>query len=311
MQLFLIFIPKNLDKKQFTIKEGDTAYEIATDLKKDSLIRSSKWFYLIVRLNKYDRKLTHGTYEFTGKYNLPQVIRKLVFGEVYSHKLTIPEGSTLFKTIRLMSEKGIASIDTLEKISADTAFIRITTGFKAKSLDGFLYPATYDILPEMTARDMFKQMIEEFFERTENLDKSNKTKFYQTMKLASIVEREYKVESDKPLIASVYRNRLDIGMKLQADPTVSYLIEKDGLHHSVVLYKDLRRSSPYNTYIISGLPPTPICTPTVTSLKAALKPAQTNYLFFFAGPDGKHIFTKDYASHLKMQKQIKKQNKKA
>ena len=147
-------------------------------------------------------------------------------------------------------------------------------------------------------------MVEQHFSQTKDLDFSHSKEmdYYQILILASIVEKEAQFDEEKPTIASVYLNRLEVDMKLQADPTISYILEQKGKKRKKIYYKDLKIDSPYNTYLYKGLPPTPICTPSKSAIKAVLEPEETDYFYFFASGGGKHTFSQTYSQHLSRQR---------
>ena len=304
--LAILILPLHVVNKQLEICQGDSAHKIANSLSKQHIIRSKTWFYAIVRLGHLDHKLNVGFYSFNGYTNMFGVIDKLVSGKSLVNKVTIPEGTTIFKTLSILAEHKVGNWDKFDSLASDTAFVHKTTGFKVKTLEGFLYPATYEFMPNTSEEKALTMMVEEFFSRVPIAKERDQKAFYKAMILASIVEREAKVQTEKPIIASVYLNRLQIGMRLQADPTVTYLQEKEGVHKQVVYYKDLKNDSPYNTYRKKGLPPGPICSPSISAIDAALNPANTNFLFFFAEPAGNHIFTATYEEHMSLQKEKKK-----
>ncbi len=286
---------------------GQTAKTIAKTLEKQGVIGNSTVFYILSRLTGDDKRLKQGAYLFTGKMNILEALHKIVSGEILVQKITIPEGSSIFKTLKIISEYKISSYDSLYALCTNKSFVKQITGFECDNLEGFLYPDTYILNFRSTEREIIETIVINFFSKMKdsNIDYSNKHAFYEILKLASIVEKEAIYGEEKPLIASVYQNRLDKGMLLQADPTATYQMEEYGIHKSKLYYTDVRKDTPHNTYIHEGLPPTPICTPSVSSIKASLTPAKTDYLFFFAKDDGHHIFTLNYAEHLKLQKQLK------
>ena len=162
-------------------------------------------------------------------------------------------------------------------------------------MEGFLYPDTYYFPKGATEKFIIKTMVDNFYKKTSDLNISPdfKLDFYQTLIIASIVERESGLQEEKPLIAGVYVNRFLKGYKLQADPTVAYVLEQKGKSRKKIFYKDLLVDSPYNTYLYKGLPPTPIANPSLDTIKAVLNYEPTDYMFFFAN-NGRHIFSKTY-----------------
>ena len=305
--------PKLLREKLFEIKQGESAFTIARNLADAGIIRSKNWFYLIVRLSGSMKDLSYGQYLFDGNYNTFEVIDIIRSGDVYLRRITIPEGLTVKKACRRLSKYGFGDYKTFLSLVNDSTFAMKLTGFKIPSLEGFLYPETYYFPEGVKEEKVLENMVRRFFSQTADLDfkPNEKMDFYDTITLASIVEKEAVYNDEKPTIASVYLNRIDFGMKLQADPTVAYVLESQGKSRKKIYYKDLRIKSPYNTYMNRGLPPTPICSPSKTSIGAVLNPEDTNYLFFFANKTTRrHIFSQTYSQHLSKQREMGRVNAK-
>jgi len=298
------FSPQQLDNKYFRIHRGESAYRISQRLAAADIIRSRSVFYWLTRLSGKAKYLSYGLYHFDGELNSFSILKKIEQGRVQLRRITIPEGLPLQKTFALLSEENFGDYARFDSLSHDPALIKELTGFELNSLEGFIYPETYFFPEEAAERYILETMVNQYFAQTENLDFSgtNKLDYYQTLILASIVEREAKVSDEKSLIASVYLNRLEIDMKLQADPTVAYCLEKIGKKRKKIYYKDLKIDSPYNTYLYKGLPPTPICSPSQSAIVAVLNPDETDYLYFFASGGGKHTFSQTYSQHLSRQR---------
>ncbi|MDN5354492.1 MAG: hypothetical protein PWQ09_1248 [Candidatus Cloacimonadota bacterium] len=310
-EIFLFFEPLKIDETLIEINKGASAQEIAQKLYRKNIIRSKNWFYIYVKLSGKDKQLSWGKYLFFGNYSLLDVVEKLISGKVVLNKLTIPEGLTIRKTCRLLSRNKFGNYLKFKKLCNDSLYASQLTGFDIPNLEGFLYPETY-FFPESASEDyIIRTLVNRFFTQTAELD-FNPTlglDFYETLIVASIVEKEARVESEKPLIASVYLNRIRYGMKLQADPTVAYILEQMGRTRYRIYYRDLKIESPYNTYLNKELPPTPICSPSYTTIKAVLHPQESDYFYFFADKSkGTHIFSKTYSEHLQKQRNLKKKN---
>jgi UPF0755 protein len=219
------------------------------------------------------------------------------------HTVTIPEGYTISLIVPLVARVLQVPVDSVIAAARDTGHLR-RLEVPTPMLEGYLFPDTYIFLPGTSARAAVTGMVRRFEqvwrpEWTARLDTVDMTR-HQVMTLASIVEREAKRPDERPVIAGVYRNRLRAGMRLEADPTVQYA---RGIHTNRVLFKDLDVDSPYNTYKNVGLPPGPIASPGAASLRAALYPADVPYKFFVAYPDGRHVFTEDFAQHTAARRQ--------
>ena len=302
----LLITPNDIEEEYFRIKRGESAGSIARRLAQADIICSEKIFYYYTRLTNSAGQLSYGLYKFDGKINITDVLEKIKQGKVQLKKITIPEGMSIAKTITKLTEKNFGSRDNFMKLSYDSDFIKQLTGFNLTSLEGFLYPETYYFPETATEEYVLKTMVEMYFSQTKELDFISyyNLDYYQIITLASIVEMEARIQNEKPLIASVYLNRLEVGMKLQADPTVSYILAQKGKKRKKIYYKDLKIESPYNTYLYEGLPPTPICSPSKSAIEAVLKPTNSDYFFFFASGGGKHSFSQTYSQHLSKQKVI-------
>jgi len=292
------------------IMRGETAGMIATKLHEQGIIRNRDIFYIYVKFSRSATELSYGNYLFEGRLSLLDVHKKLTSGDVILHKVTIPEGLTVKKTAELLAAKNIGELDEFLKLGNDPEFAKKLTGFEINSLEGFLYPETYHFPSEATEAFILTHMVKQYFSATSNINFKPlpNLDYYQTIIMASIVECEAKYVAEQPTIASVYLNRVEQKMKLQADPTVKYVLEQAGKTRKKIYYRDLEVDSPYNTYKYEGLPPTPICSPSLSAIEAVLNPAVTDYFFFFAGKDGRHIFSQTYSQHLSKQREYKRAN---
>ena len=189
----------------------------------------------------------------------------------------------------------------------DQSFIDSLTGLQLASLEGFVYPETYFFADDISGKELLSYIVKHFYQLTTGLDflGQKSLDFYQVLTLASIVDKESVIFAEKPLIASVYLNRLAVGQRLQADPTIVYFLEKRGKVRKRVFYNDLKIDSPYNTYLYAGLPPTPICSPTVSGIQAVLQPEVSDFFYFVASGGGHHSFSKTYDEHLRKIKKIR------
>jgi UPF0755 protein len=309
--VYSLFLPIQVNETVIEIKQGESAQSIANKLFANHIIRSKNGFYFYSKITGSSKHLQQGKYLFNGSYTLFEVISLIKKGKIHLQRVTIPEGYSLRKTFRLLSGKGLGDAKIYSQLSVDTLFIKEMTGFSLSSLEGFLYPDTYLFPEEASEEFILRHLVRAFFSQTSDLDfKPHPTlSFYEILILASIVEKEAQVEDEKPLIASVYLNRIEQGgYKLQADPTVAYILEEQGRRRKKIYYKDLEIDSPYNTYKYFGLPPTPICSPSKTSILAVLEPEESDYFFFFANMKGRHIFSKTYNEHIKGLGELRKQN---
>lgn len=278
-----------------TIPPGLSAAETGRMLKAKGVIGSAAVFQLAAKFSGFDRKLKPGRYLMRGRLSIEQALKILKAGAANDIKVSIPEG---------FSARQIAERLEADKICKAQDFLKYVDEMK---WEGYLYPATYNFDPEAGAVKAADRMHQEF-KRTvvPEYEKANpqlKLTLHQVVTLASIVEREAVLPAEKPMIAAVYLNRLRIRKMLEADPTVQYAL---GYWKKGLTLKDLKDPSPYNTYNHYGLPPGPICSPSLTSVQSVLNPAQIDAIFFVADTKGGHRFTNTIEEHLKAKQIFKK-----
>lgn len=288
---------------KIVVKPGDTAAAIAHALHQNNLVSSPIVFRIALKVFRKERSLKAGTYRIQGQPRIGELIRILAEGKVATVKVTIPEGATLSRAGRILEEEGVVSL--AEFISAATnPELAQRAGLPGKTFEGFLFPDTYEFAEGISAAEILSIMTKNFFNRLAALGDGNllsSAALLNLVTLASIVEREYRVPQEAPLMASVFQNRIDLGMPLQSCATVVYILtEKQGKPHpKVVHYADLEIDDPYNTYRNRGLPPGPIANPGIVSLKAALDPPKSKYLYFrLEDPStGSHRFSSSFDEH--------------
>jgi UPF0755 protein len=301
---YAIFMPVKTSEVIVRIRHGESTHAISRDLKDSKVIRSAFWFDILARLTHSDRKLKAGRYVFGGNVNLWQTIIKIRDGKSTLIHLTIPEGFSLFQTLKRMESSGISSYDSLMALATDKKTVKTLTGYNWPTLEGVLYPETYAFDVELVPEQIFSLMINQFYKKLAEagITITDEKDFYRKLILASIVEKEAVVAGEKPLIAGVFLNRLNKGMRLESCPTVDYTLERQGIKKKQLSYEDLEADTPYNTYKISGLPPNPICNPGISALQAVLSPEVTEYLYFFADFEGHNVFSNTYREHINKQK---------
>jgi UPF0755 protein len=270
--------------------------EIAGMLQKAGVLRS-EWQFLAARALNRGANLQAGEYRFDRPMSPWEVFGKIARGEVFFYELRIPEGSNIFDIAEAVGKLGFIKKEDFLKVARDPSPIRDLSP-EAPSLEGFLFPSTYRLVRSTTAQQVTREMTAQFRKVWKELGGTN-TDVNRTVTLASLVEKETAVPAERDEVASVYANRLQIGMKLDCDPTVIYAALLEGRYRGTIYRSDLDNPSPYNTYRNAGLPPGPIANPGVASLKAALSPKPTEYLFFVAKPDGSgaHSFSRTLAEH--------------
>lgn len=303
-----LYNPKNVN---IEIPSGSSTTKITNILKENGLIKSKLVFRYKVKTEKLDGKLKAGKYVFNTGMNLEEILSKLSSGGKDENviKVTIPEGFELkqiayrLDEIGLVDEKRFLELSKdIDKFSDKYTFLKeIPEGY---SLEGYLFPDTYEMNINASEEEVIETMLskfEQFYES--NLKKKveeSSLNLNEIITLASIVEREARVDKERSIIAGVIYNRLRIDMPLQVDATVQYAL---GERKEKLLYKDLKIESPYNTYLYKGLPPAPIASPGAESLIATVNPSDVDYLYYVLKNDGsgEHIFTKTYEEHLKVQ----------
>lgn len=297
------------------VETGMSGREIAELLEDEGVIKSSTVFYLLLRLKEVNN-LKAGYYKFSTSKTPVEIIEKLQQGKEEKFKVTIPEGFTLeeilnrFSALNLIEykkeilrkeiNKAVEKIEIKKNI--DSTKIETTA---ISTAEGFIIPTTYNFPMSYQEKDIAEDLIDYFIDqRLDLLKKAAAQKefsAYEILIIASLIEEEGKLASENKTIASVIYNRLEKGMPLQLDATVQYaLLERT----ERVLYRDLEVESPYNTYQIKELPPTPIASPGDKALEAAINPQQSDYLFYFAREDGSHFFSKSYEEHLQKQREL-------
>ena len=279
------------------IAPGTTLRAAADSLAARRVIGQPRLFALYARMKGHERGLKAGTYVLRRGMPWGELVDALVRGRGLVRSITIPEGWSLNNIIPQLARTLQVPLDSVEAAVRDTALRRrldIPTG----TVEGYLFPDTYTFPPGTSAREAVGTMVDAFERRWDPAwDRRLDTLAMQrhdVMALASIIEKEAVLPEERPVISAVYHNRLKKGMRLQADPTVQYAL---GKHVGRVLYRDLNVESPYNTYRNAGLPPGPIASPGLPSIRAALYPADVPYLFFVAHPDGHHEFRTTYGEH--------------
>ena len=278
------------------ILPGTPTMQIADELKQQGLIRS-KYAFEAERLAK-GGTLKAGEYRFDHPAKMSEVYERLERGDVYTIAVTIPEGSNLFDIAQRVEAANLGNKQNfLAAANADVGLIADLDP-KATSLEGYLFPDTYRFERRATPQQILAAMVRRFRQAAENLGLD--ANYHRVVTVASLVERETPVNTERPLVASVFENRLAKDMPLMTDPSVIYAALLDGRYRGTIYASDLQADSPYNTYRYPGLPPGPICSPGMVSLKAAMHPAQTDYLYFVAAsadPSGKSRFSATLEEH--------------
>jgi UPF0755 protein len=294
---WLVIWPFGPEKETFVeIAPGTSSDRIAAELEAAGIVRS-RYAFDAVRLWKHGT-LKAGEYRFDHPAPVTEIYARIERGDVYTIEVTIPEGASVFEIATRLEQAGLgAGKDFVAAQAAQTSLIAdLDPG--AKSLEGYLFPDTYRFQRKVTPAQVATAMVRRF--RTEAAAMGLTSDFRRVVTLASLVERETAIDGERPLVASVFENRLEKKMPLATDPSVIYGLELEGEWRGAIYASDLKRDTPYNTYLHAGLPPGPVANPGVRALRAAMQPAKTDYLYFVAASanaQGKSLFASTLEEH--------------
>lgn len=280
-----------------TIAKGTPFSVVAAELEQAGVIRSAFHLRLVGRIHGLDSKIQAGDYRIADSMLPGRILEKLVTGQTDGYRFTLPEGYSSYQAAELLEQQGVFKAADFLVACTDKALLK-KLGISAESAEGYLYPRTYQVGFGMDAKGLVKEMVREFYHQITELRplvEENNLNLHQVVILASMVEKEAVLAEEKPLIASVFLNRLKVGMPLQSDPTAIYGVRHFG---GKVNKQDLQLDSPYNTYRVKGLPAGPIGNPGQDSILAVLKPADTDYYYFVARQNGSHQFSRTYKEHI-------------
>jgi UPF0755 protein len=281
---------------------GTPAGRISRMLEEQGLIRSAFIFDIMLKITNRDSQLKAGEYLLNPAMNTMEVIQKLNEGTIVTHRIMIPEGYELKQIAAVLAREGLVDPERFLMLAQNAELVfgeQFPVELPIPSLEGYLFPDTYHFAKEQSEEAIIRQMVSRFVDVViSKVDLSlldDKYTLHEVITLASIVEKEVIYDFERPLVAAVYLNRLKLNMRLQADPTVRYVMTEN---RSRVLYSDLEIDSPYNTYRYDGLPPGPIASPGLKSIMAVLEPADVDYLYFVAKNDGTHVFSRTFEEHV-------------
>lgn len=288
----------------YEVKPGLTLTRVAHDLESKGIVRKAEWFLLLARIKGRQNAMKVGEYLLTMNMKPTEVLDVITSGRSVGRNFTVAEGLNIFEVADLYGKTGFGSKHEFWKWVTDPDFASSLLGERVTSLEGYLFPETYQITKYTDTKSVIRAMVARFLDtymrdiQPMALD-SGMTR-HQIVTLASIIEKETGAPEERPRISSVFHNRLRKGMLLQTDPTVLYgKARASGVFELSISKKDLSTPTEYNTYVIKGLPPGPIANPGRAALMAALRPESTEYLFFVSQNDGTHIFTKSYQDHFR------------
>lgn len=277
------------------LPRGTSTNGIAVELAKAGVV-GSRWDFWLAHFMNQGRSLKAGEYAFSSPASAREVERRIARGDVFYLELLVPEGKNMFDIGAAVEQLGVFKSADFVKAAQDPTYIHDLDP-KAPTLEGYLFPSTYRLNHRTTPAMLCRMMTDRFRAAWRSLNTN--ANVHDTVTLASLVEKEGKLEEERPLIAAVFTNRLRIGMKLECDPTTIYAAQLLGLYRGTIYRSDLDRDHPYNTYSHVGLPPGPIANPGIPSLTAALHPAESADLYFVRKPDdsGAHQFSSTLAAH--------------
>jgi len=290
-----LFVPLSPGGQKFVLlRPGYSSRKIASELRSAGVIRSENAF-LLWHYWHHKGRLKAGEYMFDKPANETAVHQRLVHGDVYVHTVVIPEGYTLFDIANVIEEAGLGSRqEFLTTVRSQAALINDLDP-TARSLEGYLFPNTYQFTRTQSMQDMVAIMVKEFRQVAQQIGLNSDV--HRIVTMASIIEKETAVPEERPIVASVYYNRLDKRIALDADPSVIYAMLIDGSYQGALHHADMQIESPYNTYRHAGLPPGPIANPGRSSLEAAMHPATTDYYYFVSNGNGHHRFASSLEEH--------------
>lgn len=282
------------------IPPGSGARVIGRRLAESGVVRDELTFRAALLRSGLARDLKAGEYRFDQPARVDEVINRLVQGDVYRRLVTFREGLTVAEMAQVFAASGLGAAEDFVAAANDASPIRALDA-DAKTLEGYLYPETYGLPRGTPASELARLMVSHFEkafdEELRRAAAEQRLTVRQVVTLASLVEKETAREEERPLVGAVYRNRLKMGMGMQADPTVIYALQLAGRWNGNLSRADLEYDSPYNTYKYAGLPPGPIAAPSRPSLVAAVHPAEVDYLYFVSKNDGSHVFATTLAEH--------------
>jgi UPF0755 protein len=281
-------------EKFILLRPGSSTRQIAADLHSAGVVRSVPAF-LLLHYARGERTLKAGEYRFDHPATPLEVYDRLARGDAITHTVVVPEGFSLFEIAGAIEAAGLATREQFLRVASSETSLVSDLDPAAASLEGYLFPDTYQFSRVQTTRDLAAAMVRRFRQEARTLGLSSDVR--RVVTLASIVEKETSMPEERPLVAGVYVNRLQKNMVLAADPTVVYAAQLAGRYRGTLYQSDLEFDSPYNTYRYAGLPPGPIANPGRAALEAAMKPAATDYYYFVADNQGAHRFARTAEEH--------------
>ncbi len=284
----------------FRIEPGTTFKQVAENLEQQRLIKSKEAFLFLAWLKDATTRIQAGLYKISPSQSSETILETFLKGKTWDVVITFPEGYNMYQIAKVLDKAGLVSEKDFLKAAQDPDLMK-SLNISSNRAEGYLFPDTYLFSHDDSPESFIRSMVGRFWKVWEDNEFSKRAKelkltIHEVITLASIVEKEAVVDEERPIIASVFWNRIKKGMKLQSDPTVKYIVYLD--KPKSISWKYLKKiASPYNTYLYKGLPPAPIANPGVKSIRAVLYPADTNYLYFVSKRNGRHYFSHSLREH--------------
>lgn len=298
-----IYLPKdstNTENKLFLVKSGEGVFEIGQNLEKEGLIKNKYFFSFYAIIKRLEKNFLAGRYELNSSMNIPKITDKIISGQIFKIKITIPEGFKLMQISQILREKNLisADLDTFYLKEFKSEFSFLNDAPDERNLEGFLFPDTYFFEGIESDKEIIEKFLVNFDKKlnpelSEEIKRQEKT-IFDIVIMASLIEKEVKTREEKELVSGILWKRLENNMPLQVDATLAYITNKKTTKISI---EETQIDSPYNTYKYLGLPLGPICNPGLESLKAAIYPKNSEYWYYLSTPEGKTIFSKTLAEH--------------
>ncbi len=306
-QILRMPVSSNKTEIIFEVNPGTSLSQISGQLREKNLIRNARLFQLYATVKGLASKFKVGEYSLNQGMKPDEIIRVIVSGKSIARTITVTEGLNLYDIAAIFEKNKIATSEEFFKIVVDRKFIQSLLNENVTSLEGYLYPETYKFTKFEDAKSIVTQMVNRFLGVWKEIEPQANAIGWsraQVVTFASIIEKETGAGFERPIVSSVFHNRINKKMRLQTDPTVLYgLAVLQGKMPTNITKNDLLTPTVYNTYTIMGLPPTPIANPGIEALQAAVKPAKSNYLFFVSQNNGTHIFSENIQQHNKAVKE--------
>jgi len=292
--------PQLTSEQVFEVKPGQGFFSVAEDLEGAGIVSSALYFKILAKMTGQTNRLRVGEYLIKAGIRPGEILSVLGSGKSIERPITFPEGMNSYEMAALLESKGLFKGAEFLRLTRDRTLIHELTGENLSSLEGYLFPETYHYTKYTSAEAMVRAMVRRFVSVYDELLPKFKLKMprHQLVILASVIEKETGAPIERPLISSVFHNRLQKGMRLQSDPTILYgMLVETGLMPMNIKKSDILKKSPFNTYTVKGLPAGPIGNPGQEALLAAADPANSDFLYFVSRNDGTHVFSKSFDEH--------------